>query len=41
MVTVTKNGVSFIVKEEAVAEFKAKGYTVEEKKPKKEKKAKK
>ena len=37
MVTVTKNGVSYIVKEEAVAEFKAKGYTVE--KPKKEKKA--
>lgn len=41
MVTVTKNGVSYIVKEEAVAEFKAKGYTVMENKPKKEKKAKK
>lgn len=37
MVTVTKNGVSFIVNEKAAAEYKAKGYTVE-KKPKKAKK---
>ena len=41
MVTVTKNGVSYIVKKEAVAEFKAKGYTVIEKKPKTQKKGKK
>ena len=41
MVTVTKNGVSYIVKKEAVAEYIAKGYTVIENKPKKEKKGKK
>lgn len=41
MVTVTKNGVSYIVKETAVAEYKAKGYTVVEKKPKTQKKGKK
>lgn len=41
MVTVTKNGVSYIVNKEAVAEYIAKGYTVIENKPKKEKKAKK
>lgn len=40
MVTVTKNGVSYIVKEEAVADYKAKGYTVvkKDKKQNKDKK---
>lgn len=39
MITVTKNGVSYIVKKELADDFKAKGYTVEEKKkPKKGKK---
>ena len=41
MVTVTKDGVSYIVKKDAVAEYKARGYTVIENKPKKQKKAKK
>lgn len=41
MVTVTKDGVSYIVKKEAVAEYKAKGYTVIDNKPKTKKKAKK
>ena len=41
MVTVTKDGVSYIVKKEAVAEYIAKGYTVIENKPKAKKKAKK
>lgn len=39
MVKVTKNGVSYIVKEKDVPEYVAKGYTVEEKKkPKRAKK---
>ena len=41
MVTVTKDGVSYIVKKSAVAEFKAKGYTVIDNKPKTKKKTKK